>query len=91
MRPNRPSKQKSRGEVRRGETEASLTATATAWLVLGKPDIGMTLNGCLAGLVATRSLTAKGKPNQLTHQHPCDSCRSLPEQPYEIACHFPRS
>lgn len=31
---------------------ATLTATATAWLVLGKPDIGMTLNGCLAGLVA---------------------------------------
>ncbi len=31
---------------------ATLTATATAWLMLGKPDIGMTLNGCLAGLVA---------------------------------------
>jgi Amt family ammonium transporter len=31
---------------------ATITATATAWLVLGKPDIGMTLNGCLAGLVA---------------------------------------
>ncbi len=31
---------------------ATLTATATAWLFLGKPDIGMTLNGCLAGLVA---------------------------------------
>jgi ammonium transporter, Amt family len=31
---------------------ATLTATATAWLKLGKPDIGMTLNGCLAGLVA---------------------------------------
>jgi Amt family ammonium transporter len=31
---------------------ATLTATATAWIVLGKPDIGMTLNGCLAGLVA---------------------------------------
>jgi ammonium transporter, Amt family len=29
-----------------------LTATATAWLVLGKPDLGMTINGCLAGLVA---------------------------------------
>lgn len=29
-----------------------LTATITAWLVLGKPDIGMTINGCLAGLVA---------------------------------------
>ncbi len=31
---------------------ATLTATATAWIVLKKPDIGMTLNGCLAGLVA---------------------------------------
>lgn len=29
-----------------------LTATATSWLVLGKPDLGMTINGCLAGLVA---------------------------------------
>jgi Amt family ammonium transporter len=29
-----------------------LTATATAWLLLGKPDLGMTINGCLAGLVA---------------------------------------
>jgi Amt family ammonium transporter len=29
-----------------------VTATATAWLVLGKPDLGMTINGCLAGLVA---------------------------------------
>jgi len=31
---------------------ASLTATATAWIVLGKPDLSMILNGCLAGLVA---------------------------------------
>ncbi len=31
---------------------ATLTATATAWVKLGKPDLGMTLNGCLAGLVA---------------------------------------
>ncbi len=29
-----------------------LTSTATAWLVLGKPDLSMTINGCLAGLVA---------------------------------------
>jgi ammonium transporter, Amt family len=29
-----------------------LTATVTAWIVLGKPDLGMTINGCLAGLVA---------------------------------------
>lgn len=31
---------------------ATLSATAVAWLALGKPDLGMTLNGCLAGLVA---------------------------------------
>lgn len=30
----------------------ALVATAVAWLMLGKPDLGMTLNGCLAGLVA---------------------------------------
>jgi Amt family ammonium transporter len=29
-----------------------LMATATAWIVIGKPDLGMTINGCLAGLVA---------------------------------------
>ncbi|MBI1909567.1 MAG: ammonium transporter [Deltaproteobacteria bacterium] len=31
---------------------ATLSATAMAWLLLGKPDIGMILNGTLAGLVA---------------------------------------
>ncbi len=31
---------------------ATLSATAVAWMLLGKPDLGMTLNGCLAGLVA---------------------------------------
>lgn len=30
----------------------SVAATITAWLVLGKPDFSMILNGCLAGLVA---------------------------------------
>lgn len=30
---------------------AVLTATATSWIFLGKPDLGMTINGCLAGLV----------------------------------------
>ncbi len=30
----------------------ALSSTAVAWLLLGKPDLGMTLNGCLAGLVA---------------------------------------
>ncbi|MDF2608520.1 MAG: conserved rane protein of unknown function [Bacillales bacterium] len=31
---------------------AALTSTATAWLLIGKPDLGMTINGVLAGLVA---------------------------------------
>ncbi|MBI5750237.1 MAG: ammonium transporter [Nitrospinae bacterium] len=31
---------------------ATLTATITAWLMLGKPDLSMILNGTLAGLVA---------------------------------------
>ena len=31
---------------------ATIMATITAWLILGKPDIGMILNGTLAGLVA---------------------------------------
>lgn len=30
---------------------AVLTSTITSWLVIGKPDLGMTINGCLAGLV----------------------------------------
>ena len=30
----------------------ALAATITAWVVLGKPDLSMILNGCLAGLVA---------------------------------------
>jgi Amt family ammonium transporter len=29
-----------------------LSSTAIAWIVLGKPDLSMTINGCLAGLVA---------------------------------------
>lgn len=31
---------------------AIITATMTAWLVVGKPDLGMSINGLLAGLVA---------------------------------------
>ena len=31
---------------------AALSATLTCWIIMGKPDLGMTLNGCLAGLVA---------------------------------------
>lgn len=31
---------------------AVISATVMSWIFLGKPDLGMTLNGCLAGLVA---------------------------------------
>ena len=31
---------------------AILTSTITSWIVIGKPDLGMTVNGSLAGLVA---------------------------------------
>ncbi|MBI5555742.1 MAG: ammonium transporter [Elusimicrobia bacterium] len=31
---------------------AILSAIMVSWILLGKPDLGMTLNGCLAGLVA---------------------------------------
>ncbi len=30
---------------------AVLTSTVTSWITMGKPDLGMTINGCLAGLV----------------------------------------
>jgi Amt family ammonium transporter len=29
-----------------------LTSTIASWVFIGKPDLGMTINGCLAGLVA---------------------------------------
>lgn len=30
---------------------AVLTSTIASWILIGKPDLGMTINGCLAGLV----------------------------------------
>ncbi|MDR2849325.1 MAG: ammonium transporter [Verrucomicrobiota bacterium] len=35
-----------------GAVAGAVTAMFTAWIVLGKPDLSMSLNGCLAGLVA---------------------------------------
>ena len=35
-----------------GAAFGAITATITAWVVMKKPDFSMTLNGCLAGLVA---------------------------------------
>ncbi len=35
-----------------GAVAGILAATVTSWVTMGKPDFGMTLNGCLAGLVA---------------------------------------
>ena len=37
---------------------AVLTSTAAAWLLMGKPDLGMSINGCLAGLVAVTASCA---------------------------------
>ncbi|HOO23102.1 MAG TPA: ammonium transporter [Clostridia bacterium] len=31
---------------------AIITSTVVSWIFIGKPDLGMTINGCLAGLVA---------------------------------------
>lgn len=36
----------------------TLAATITAWILLGKPDLSMLLNGCLAGLVAITAACA---------------------------------
>lgn len=35
-----------------------LVSTIVAWLLLGKPDLSMTINGCLAGLVAVTASCA---------------------------------
>lgn len=35
-----------------GAIAGTLSSTIVSWLLLGKPDLGMTINGCLAGLVA---------------------------------------
>ncbi len=37
---------------------AVLTSTIAAWVFIGKPDLGMTINGCLAGLVGVTASCA---------------------------------
>ena len=40
----------------------AISAMATIWIVAGKPDLGMTMNGCLAGLVAVTAPCAYIEP-----------------------------
>jgi Amt family ammonium transporter len=37
---------------------AVVTSTAVSWIFIGKPDLGMTINGCLAGLVGVTGACA---------------------------------
>lgn len=39
-----------------------LSSTIISWLISGKPDLGMTINGCLAGLVAVTASCAYVSP-----------------------------
>jgi Amt family ammonium transporter len=41
----------------------TITSMATAWILLGKPDFSMIVNGCLAGLVAITAPCAWVTPN----------------------------
>ncbi len=45
-----------------GAVAGILTATITSWFLMKKPDLGMTLNGCLAGLVAVTAPCAYISP-----------------------------
>jgi len=40
----------------------AIAAMVTIWIVAGKPDLGMTMNGCLAGLVAITAPCASVAP-----------------------------
>jgi len=41
-----------------GAVAGLLSSTIVAWIVIGKPDLSMTINGCLAGLVAVTASCA---------------------------------
>jgi len=45
-----------------GAVAGLLSSTIVAWIVIGKPDLSMTINGCLAGLVAVTASCAYISP-----------------------------
>lgn len=45
-----------------GAASGLITSTIIAWMVLGKPDLSMIINGCLAGLVAVTASCAYISP-----------------------------
>jgi Amt family ammonium transporter len=49
---------KSRNTTNTAAAAAAISASITAWLLLGKPDLTMILNGSLAGFVAITATCA---------------------------------
>ena len=52
---------------------ALLSATALSWMLDGKPDLGMSVNGCLAGLVAITAPCAFVTVTGVAHHRRCSA------------------